>query len=909
MAGPAFQQAQAYAPDGSAISAEETAAAVKEGRAFFQKGAKVYARNARGDLVTVAAEDATTPGYQVLSPTELREAALKRDAETATGLVKTAGEGLARGATMGFLGPEQFYDKDGREAARARQKYNPNLSAGTEVAGTLGAAVAAQALSGGAASGGIAARLGALAGRGALTPFRAASALGEAAEVAAGGLKLGQGVLGAGARMAARGAAEGALMGVGHEVSQAALEDVPLTAERLMAGAWDGASMGGILGGGFGVLGAGLGKAGRSIVGNMAESGDDLTRSTGTWAEKAQFKQVVGNNGKIYDRATSYGADMARPARIGRKLLDADMPTATGPMLRKAEALVDDAANRLKTTAAAADELGATANVEALLARVDDQISKLRETPFGDFQAIADRVERQVAPFRARVTGEVAELNKLGLTNSRYLRNGYRDQSLAETRSAYAGASKAEAQRIALGEALPRSSPKHLQGKPMEPVRVDLYPGEPPILNDGRHRMLAAQEAGADRIMARITKYDAEGNQLGESLQALSINGGSGPKFSELWDLRKKLDDTINWEAKQQGPAKEALTEMRDAFRAELDDTIARAADGGNPELLTAWKKATEDYSDFALVKQSLKELSKRQDKNRAVSASDYGTGGAAGLLMGILSGSPVTGIAVSAATSAAHKLIRERGAGVLARIADRQGNVASRMEMAGKVAAMVEAPKKLATVAAVNVGQQFTRYSELVTQAQAEPVKFAKQLGDATADLSLRFPEVASQVQQTMLADIAYLQQLHPKPASREQASLTPLAVQPQFYSYNQKQAFVDAAMALDNPMGVFDSIAKGDLPLTQINALKERRPALYGEMQRTVIKYTMTREQELPFNRRMLLGTAFDFPADWSMLHVGDIQASLAMSAETQSPNDPRAAPSKVSGDPGAQVSPGQF
>ncbi len=811
----AYQQAQAYAPDGTPVAAEDTAAAVREGRAFFQRGTKVYARNASGDLVTVAAEDANTPGYQVLSPTELREAALKRDAESTGGIVKTAGEGLARGATMGFLGAEQFYDKEGREAARARRQYNPNLSAGTEVAGALGAAVAAQAFSGGAASGGVAARLGALAGRGALTPFRAAATLGEAAEAAAGGLRVGQGILGAGARMAARGAAEGALYGAGQEVAQAALEDVPLTAERLLAGAWDGAKMGGVLGGGMGVLGAGIGKAGRAIVGNMAESGDDLGRATGSWAERAQFKQVAGNNAKIYDKATSFGADMARPARIGRKLLDAEMPTETRAMLRKAAQLADDASGRLQATALAADEAGAVANVTGLIGKVDDQIAKLRETPIGDFQDSADRVEKQLAPFRARVEAMTAR-------------------------------------------------------NTAEPMRVRLRDGTVEL----RPRAPAAPV-----------------------------------KFSELWDLRKKLDETINWETKSGGPAKEALTEMRDAFRAELDDTLTRAADGGSPELLTTWKKATEDYSDYALVKQSLKELTKRQDKNRSLSLTDYTTGGAAGLLMGILSGSPVTGVAVSAATSAAHKLIRERGAGVLARIADRQGGVASRMEMAGKVAAMVEAPKKLATAAAVNVSQQFSRYSDLVTQAQADPGKLAQRLGDATADLSLRFPEVASKVQETMLADIAYLNQLHPAPASREGASLTPLAVKPQFYSYNQKQAFVDAAMALDNPMGVFDAIARGDLPLTQIQALKERRPALFGEMQKTVIKYTMTREEELPFNRRMLLGTAFDFPADWSMLHIADIQASLAMSAETQSPNDPRAAPSKVGTDPGAVITPGSF
>jgi hypothetical protein len=137
----------------------------------------------------------------------------------------------------------------------------------------------------------------------------------------------------------------------------------------------------------------------------------------------------------------------------------------------------------------------------------------------------------------------------------------------------------------------------------------------------------------------------------------------------------------------------------------------------------------------------------------------------------------------------------------------------------------------------------------------------------------------------------------------------MTPAAVTTEYYAFDQKRAFVDAATALDNPLGVFDALARGNLPLAGINALKERRPLLFGQMKDTVIKYTMTRQQELPFNRRMLLGVAFDFPSDWSIGHIDSIQQALAVGNAPQSPNAPTAAPSKVNKDPGAGISPGLF
>lgn len=818
------QQANAYTAEGAPIAPEDMAAAVREGRGFFQKGAKVYARNPDGDLVTVAPEDAHLPGYSVITPAELHESRLKREAESTSGLVKTGGEGLARGGAslLGLGGPEMLYDAEGRENARARKRYNPNLAAGSELAGATGAALATSLLTGGLAAPEAEGSLAALAARSALTPFRAATALADAAEGGAAALGAGEGIVGSALRMGASGAVQGGLMGAGHEVSQASLDNVPLTAERLLAGAWDGAKMGGAFGAGLGALSAGVGKVGRGLIAKMSDEGSTLEDATGTWAENATFKQHVGNNGKIWDQATNFGQDMARPARIGRKLLDADMPVAPRAALARAGELTTDAFKRMEGVVQAVDEAGVMANPESILNVVDDQISKIREVPFGDAQAVADRIEKNIAPFRERFGPKVVAR---------------------------------EATPLARGPGGSFAGPESV---------------------------LAPELAPPEQI-----------------------------KLSELWELRKQLDKSINFETRTGGQAKEALMDMRDAFRSELDATVQRAAEASDasPDLLAAWKQASEDYGDMALIKKSLKQLINRQSKNRGISASDYGAGGAAGILMGVLSGNAVTGMVGSAITSGVHKLIRERGLGVMAKIADRSGFVANQMESAGALAALTGKASEVAVPSAVNVGQQFAHYSKLLDQAKNDPVKFSERLGQTTADLSIRFPEVANQIQKTMLADLAYLDQLHPTPSSRRNATLTPAAIKAPVYAFDQQKAFVDAAMALDNPVGVFQSLAHGDLPLAGLNALKERRPELFGEMRQIVIKHTMKREQELPFNRRMLLGVSFDFPSDWSLLNIGQIQESLLASEGPTSKNDPTAAPSKLNTDPGKDIAPATF
>lgn len=820
------KQTQLYYEDGSPIPMGEVTAAIESGKAYSNSD-NVNVREGNrtvsvgtGDLANVLAER----GANVETTRQAEQRLLKEDAESAGGMAKTVGEGLVRGATLGFADPALFYDAEGREAALARQRFNPYLSGGSELAGAIGGGIATGLLTGGA---GLGAGAGRLAARRALSPWMAADALGGVAERGAVRL-LGEGLAGRAGGLAARGAAEGTVMGAGHEVSQSVLTNTPLTAERLLAGMGEGATGGAILGGGLGVLAHGLSAGGKAVLGKVL-GGEGFESSIKSFAEKRAFKQVTGNARKFFDEATDHGSNLKRPERIGRKLLDAQIPDDTGAAIKVLGDRTEEAASRLKAVAAEMDTAGVKVNSTKILGAVDDQIAKIKEVPSAAYQRVAKRIEAEIKPFRKAV---------------------------------------------------------------------------------------------------------ASGDEY---------------SFSRLWEFRQKLDKTVKWESKQRGPAEEALKDMVGAFRSELDDAIERAiaadttgavarasvgqADdaagilgmlddfggmGGkaandvssvgrvSDDLLTRWKAAKEDYADFNLAKRAAKDLALRNEKNRFFSPTDYGTGGLAGVLMGVMTGGGwgmVAGAATNLAVSAAHKLVRERGAGMLARIADRSTSVAGRVDMAAKVAAMIESPKKLAPAVAVNVHRMFDRYQEALSKDDAE---VAQHLGEVTAELNERYPEVAGEVSKTMLADRAYLKSIEPKPSTRINNTLTPLAVKPT-YAYDQKKAFVDAAIALENPLSVMTDLAKGEFPISKIQALKIRRPLLWGEMRESVIKYSVTREERLPYSREILLGTAFEFPANWAMLNVATIQA--AVTAPAKSPNDPTAAPSKVPSDPGKNIAPGGF
>lgn len=299
-----------------------------------------------------------------------------------------------------------------------------------------------------------------------------------------------------------------------------------------------------------GVIGAQKGfQVGRKLIDKRLSG--SLRDAIGEFAESRATKSALGNNQKLYNIITNHGNNPENVQRLGRKLLDADAPVAASLDNQSAwlQGRVARADGIRSQIASAADAAGAKVDAESVLTAVRGQVDELRKVGLGSHDAIAARVENEMAP---------------------------------------------------------------------------------------------------------LAKAVIEGREY---------------SFGEWWKLRQRFDDTINWAKKGQDPATENLKALRKTIDTGLDDALI--ARGGADDLALKWKQAGRDSHDWRLLLDGVDEQILRKEKNRFISPSDYGSGA---VLAMITSGSlgALPGVALGAGASLAHKVIRERGSGIMAALANR---------------------------------------------------------------------------------------------------------------------------------------------------------------------------------------------------------------------------------------------
>ncbi len=767
---------------------------------------RVHMLDAGGAPVTVDRADvdqAIAAGYGLESAGSVENRRLERERGTLGQQALTVGEGALEGATLGLgtTAAVGILGDDYRQAALERRAYNPNAALLGQIAG----AVAPVAFSGGSS----------LAARGLATvgaPARGVAALGGLAERGAArllGEGLGTGVLGRaaarGLELGVAGAAEGAAYGLGSSISDAALQDTEWTADKALAamsdGAWYGLTTGGAVGAGSSVLGS----AGKAALAKMT-GGRSFKESVKDFAETRAVKQVTGNNAAIYNELTNFGANPERLNRVGRKILDRDLPLGSSldDAARAVDAQTNDAVQRMKGVAAKLDNAGVKVSSKDVLGRIDDQLEKLKSVDLDSYKKVAKKLEKEVEPFR---------------------------------------------QRVQAGKVFRR---------------------------------------GDDGVV-----------RAEQNFQDLT--------FSEMWDLRKKLDDTVDWAKRKASPTTDALK----ALRKELDDSLTRTLDtkadtaaellaknaetpGGAKavaSLRDEWKAAKEDFSDFKTIADGIDEQRNRMQKNRWLSPSDYGVAGGSANLLGTIAGistgsvgiGALTGMATSAVGGLAHKFIRERGAGILAKMADRIAKNELRTTQAARVLAGLQ-PAKTITRAETRRRDskrrtaEFTSALDHVQRFNADPEYVDAHLRHTFAEIATEQPEVAQQMMASMQADMAYLASKAPKPLTNGAKSWTPLKEKPTFTKEQQKD-FLSIVETLADPSSVAEDLAHGEIDLEAITALKVRRPAEFAELRQKVMVACSEREEELPFKRVNFLSLAFDFAGDESHepATIAAIQASV--------------------------------
>jgi len=944
MAEPELVQPQAYTADGTPIPAEQYAAAARAGKAFFPKGQKVFARDSRDRLITVDPGDVAHPGIRVVAPTELAELNEKRQYGKGFGNeAKAAAAGAAR--TLTFGGSDVVGRAlGGAEALGALKRQNPISSA----AGEIGGAIAPLLLSGGASAGAEGAVLGAegagaLAEGGALAEAagaaKAADGLGSALRATgravgavpraisgagsivergvARGLESlgGKGVAGKvlkrAAELGAQGAVEGGLYGAQGAISDQALQDHDQTVENFVSGLGHGALLGG-------VLGTGLGAAGELGSAALIKSKSSLEA-----VAKEHAGRAIGGQAEL--RKLEARAPQATADALKYKLETGEY--AGQPLIAKGDK-VDDIAEKLNR---AVDEVGAKrtgvmGEIDAALKahpeaatvapRASEFVDQVKSSDW--YKALKNGPDRGKARAVDKQLGYLLEKQprdalESGVENFEYSREGMRDMRVHS--SAYDGATPEEVQQIALGERKTMNSSQRFK-----PVRVEVSPGAPPSLTDGRHRLLAAKQAGASEILAEVRTFDEAGNEVSKELRPLPISGAPAPEksgFLELKDWQEKLRSVFQPKAGSAGglppappKAAEYLQRMERQLKEYLDgkaETALRAM-GEDP---TAYKDLTRQLHSML----SLREIAKKtiNHGNRIVSPSDHGTGIAA-FLASAVSGHPLGGLVYGAGTALANNLMRTRGNATIAALARDASEMGGTLEStaraltgktteaASSIAALEASPRAVETGRgrdmprpAASVPALAKQFTETVDQVKrlATPEIAGQHVSNTVEHLSDQYPDVGAAASRKLLEIYQHLAQTIPQSAHSPTRSLTPRAVKP-MVPPTAMRTYLSTVRGAVNPRAVIADLGRGELDRDALSAVQQFYPKTFQDLRSKVADMVAERQEGLPYQKTIFLSTAFGFIGDDSLepQKLASIQqtfADMQKTGETQQTDRP--------------------
>jgi hypothetical protein len=358
---------------------------------------------------------ATDPNFRAIVVSERGEVGTVPVSHLTTGGVLGAGMQLATGAQVEEQRTDPALVALGAtpEGIRERQERNEVISTAGEAVGILGSVLATGGAAGAAQVGGRGVVAGA--GRLGLGALRAT----PAALVARGGRVVEQGLAastggGLGARIAAgvtAGAGEGALWGAGHAVSEAAIQDHDLTAERLLAHVKTGSMLGGAAGGLFVGGKAALTSLAPKVAqwtpaalnkATKPEAIEDFISSTAFQAAKGP-----GAGKKFVERAKRVFGDQALP-KVGRNLLDEGIVTQTSTLAEISQAAgmkakewgrkIGSVLKRLDDEA----EISLRPSRKVLSEKLEkDVLAKLDGSKLPDLQRMGATVRRRLDPFLA----------------------------------------------------------------------------------------------------------------------------------------------------------------------------------------------------------------------------------------------------------------------------------------------------------------------------------------------------------------------------------------------------------------------------------------------------------------------------------------------------------------------------
>lgn len=859
----------------------------------------------RADTARVAIDD----GYTIETPEQaaVREYQKQNSGSITEGL-KSVGEHAASLASSGVSDAILSENPEYRKNRQLRDETFKGAATFGDVVGYLAPGIGAARLAGvaGRAAKAVAAPVSAVS--------KLASGAGKYAEglVAKEGMGAARGILSKGVGGAVSGLVEGGAAGAGQALSEASIQDKPLTAELLLdhvrSGAMIGGALGGAIGGGVEALSLG-GRALKSsgIANQIPGVGDVLGGIGGPkgLSGLAETKALTsfGALGSDIKRIVKEGGADA-PNRIGRRIIDEAGFAGDGAVGRAVKHDLNSAAElaservghyteRLRGVYKGLDAAGEKLEASTLLRSIDEQVlAPLRGSKYGGDAKIAQAIESEIKPLTEAVQRAEAVKGSGDL-----LRNF--DEKLAAfkvslgpkplTREAFQSANQ---ELSAIKKQLHEAGLSDV-AKSLDNAGNDLRSA---FHTPSKGLGIARQEARFASARKSLGKATAE-------LDAKAATVGTPTlSYDEVWKLRQRVDaDIKNWSVTAD-PRAGAYRDLRGVLKGEVEKQAERTG------LAKEFSEANAGVSDWIKVEKIVKERAGMAAGNRTVGLTDTISGTAGGTLGAVLGGG-LGAAAGGLAFGTVNKLIRssagDRLFSTLANKASNWRNVvqagdSAAISLSRKVASTVESKpvERSLTGLSSREAQDYDSQRKRLLERQGDQERMVAELDTQLAGVREIAPELTTATIAAGARGLAYLQDKLPQVPGyhdlQSEATKSKLDVPD-----SQRAEWLRLAKSVLRPSSILADTKSGLLTPQQVEGVKSTAPALYSAMQvQALEKLTddASRGRVPSYEDRLRLSTLTGVPLDASLQPevMSAYQKAFALSRAAQQPKQGRPMPS---------------
>lgn len=919
---------------GEAIDAppDQIAALVASGEAAFKRGEVIPVLGPNGEAASIPAEEfsrAISEGYQYEGLDSQKQRGLKE--EFGDSPVRAGLEGAARGLTLGLSDVALRAAGADPEGLAARKEFNPIAATGAEVVG----AVAPIFLSGGT---------GALAKGAAMTPAALAAkagtgvAKGVQSVVGTGAAGLGSRIAQAAVPMAAGSAVEGALYSAGSTISEAALGNPEVNAEKFLAnvgmGAALGAGIGALVGAPFGAFSRGkvphavseldgtvssveqatnlaanspiLDEAQREgFFAAMAKQSNDAPMIKEAAAEFGLpvFPEMVASSGAVKKTSTLLDNSVS-PAAIARNNMKDDairkvsqeVQTTLGQGIEMTE---NQAGNAMK--AAIKNEFDAAYEPSQRLYKLTSENLPFIEVTDPAKKSIIANI-RKLEEFNLEGGGLVNRVGTYVIKNLPNMKTAKDVQGLSNSLKGFVNMMEPEQRRVA-------GIFKEKLDDLVESATIRA--GERLVKEAGDQALAAQVQQVLEAIPAAKSSYAVFRKKLDTFAKELGRSKISGKAaFDEFVDdlaPAKLLDRMFDKKDERflQFLTKEfpELSENLIAFK--KTEILKKAEKSGSV------KNIFKQISDFSPEVQGV--LFKPLELRRLKLAEKYldnisysrnpSFGNTSGTAYVAAAGqameSPQASLKNWVRDIAIEKFIKtasvdgvdSRIVGTLKAIEESSQKITKNIGYA--VRGFLDKAAPAATYGAVksfetqekkeDLGKFYNRQSKAVIDAASNPEALAEKTSAAFANMGEFAPKIAEAASGKAAMGAMFLYEKMPKNPFQGQAFMGTKKWKPSDMEISKWKKYVDT---VEDPMRSLKDLRAGKFTMEQSETLKTVYPELFQEVVQNLMEELPKLKEELPYQKRLQLGILFNIPADPSTqpAFIQQMQAMHQASAQAE-------------------------